>query len=174
VQKIVGIASLLLVVSAVIFLPQISRLVFGSQPTVTVNLTDKHGNRLAGATVQAFMETAKAGKGATGMTDVFSGATGSDGGLVITDFSKIIAISNDWVSYQGTSAKYFSPRVLLFTTYSDSSGSVFFEQDSIPLITLDFLNHKSATVNHSMDLSRPLPHVKLPKLVTQTPVTTSM
>jgi hypothetical protein len=107
------------------------------------------------------METAKAGIGATGLTEVFSGQTNSAGQLVLADLSKIIAISTDWVTYQASNAKYFSPRVLLFITYSNATGSFFFEQDSIPLITLDFLSHESATVNHVMDLGRPIRNVKL-------------
>src|SRR5207247_3786794 len=79
--------------------------------------------------------------------------------------SAVITISKDWVSYQGANAKYFSPRVLLFITYGNqTSGLLYFEQDSVPLITLDFLSGKSATVNHAMDLSSPIPHFKLPNL----------
>jgi len=166
----VGSLLIILIISSLLAL----KVAFGSQSTITVNVTDKSGIPLLGISVQGFMETAKAGIGATGLRPVFNGTTNSAGELVISDLSKAMAISNDWLGYQGAGAKYFSPRVLLFLTYANATGSLFFEQDSVPLTTLDFLNHQSASVVHSMDLSRPIPNLRFPKLNTQTQIPTSI
>lgn len=164
----IGFAITMLVTSSLLGLPQVSRAIMPVQPTIEVKVSSQQGNPLNGVTVQGFMETVKVGVGATGLQQVFMVSTGPDGRVVITDLSGILSISADWLSYQGLNAKYFSPRVLLFITYTNASGFVFFEEDSVHLITLDFLNHQSATINHALNLSRPIPGLKVSKINTAT------
>jgi hypothetical protein len=113
---------------------------------VTVLITGPLGHDIRNASVQGFMATPPNMGG--GLRMVFAGHTDANGRIAVTNVSKLIDLSHEWVKYQGTSlASMSSPYVLLFVTKVYGNGSIYFTQSSVPITTMNIIHGKSAHVH---------------------------
>lgn len=142
----------LFLLSSFVAVPIIRQLVSGDTPQiVSLTVLDQSGTPLVGAEVQGFMETASQ-NGASGLTEVFNGTTGAGGLFLTEDLNQAEQIAQNWIAYQGVSAQYFSPRILLMITYVNSTGDVFVEEDSVNLTQVQLAAGDSAIMSFDMDL----------------------
>lgn len=119
--------------------------------SIGLNVLDENGRALDDVTVQGFiLRPASLGYG---YEEVFHART-VGGGLVVTNLSKLIEVSGEWIKLQGERmAAASSPSILIFLSYLNSSG-VYYEQSSIPIRTVDVISGASYSKEVVMNLSR--------------------
>ncbi len=157
------------IISIIIILSGIAVIVYAqlNEQLIYVRVVDTNGNPIYNATIQGMMLTPPS-NGSIFQT-VFLTQTEHNGNAVVSNFTLLKRISNEWLRYyHGNFSKAsYLPELILFVTYK-FNGSLYFKEGSISLTPKDILNGMSGKAVVVVK------HDKSEHLVNETNVTTSV